>query len=357
MAVGVGGLAFLITSASDVASVQRSLAHMALPWVAVAVGMETMSFFWLSIHLRVLAGAPANAARAAPIRLALVVFGLGPVLPAAPAEGLVLAGSALKRRRMDRRRIAVLLGFSQWFSVRGLLCLTSVSLLLALATADIPTPYRAGVAASAGTTIAAVFASTWLLSRRQFAEWVALVAGRLRHPRSCPSALLRRQRGAAWHTLAMHVTRRRIDRFVLLATAIAAWICDGLCLHFALIALGAHVSIDVLLMAYTVGVLASNIPLLPAGFGAVETVTPAILHHYGVPLATAVAAVLVYRFLGTFLPAAAGALAVVSLKVEGSAAIGQTDPEHLASAPKFGPAPDLTGSLPSSNPGVRRTLT
>ena len=119
MAVGFGGLVFLITSASDVASIQRSVAHIALPWVAVAVCMEIMSFFWLSVHLRVLAGAPANATRAAPIRLALVVFGLGPVLPAAPAEGLVLAGSASKRRRMDRRRIAVLLGFSQWFSVRG----------------------------------------------------------------------------------------------------------------------------------------------------------------------------------------------------------------------------------------------
>ena len=315
--IGLGALVAVLSSTSGMATAGRAIVHMEVPWLLIAVGFEITSLLWLSLHLRILAGPRTNAARAAPIRLALVLFGLGNVLPAAPAEGLALATSALKRRRMDRRRIAVLLGFSQWFSMRGLLCVAAVDVLVALGVSDIPTPYRATLAVAAVTTFLALAASTWLTMRRQCAEWAALVAGRLRHPRNCAPASERRARGAAWHAVAMHVTGRRTDRLLLVATTGAAWLCDGLCLHFAIIAAGAHISVDTLLLAYTAGVLASNIPLLPAGLGVVETVTPAILAHYGVPFGTAVAAVLTYRVFGTLLPACAGAVAVVGLNREG----------------------------------------
>ena len=51
--------------------------------------------------------------------------------------------------------------------------------------------------------------------------------------------------------------------------------------QFSLVAAGANINVDALLLAYTAGVLASNIPLLPAGLGVVETVTPVSLTHYG----------------------------------------------------------------------------
>jgi hypothetical protein len=73
--------------------------------------------------------------------------------------------------------------------------------------------------------------------------------------------------------------------------------------------------VDVLLLAYTVGIIASMVPLLPAGVGIVETVTPLILHAYGVPLPAALAAVLSFRLFASVLPAVAGALALVGLRV------------------------------------------
>ena len=48
--------------------------------------------------------------------------------------------------------------------------------------------------------------------------------------------------------------------------------------------------------------------------GAVEAAVPALLAWYGAPIATALSAVLLYRAIGTFLPAAAGALSIPALR-------------------------------------------
>jgi uncharacterized protein (TIRG00374 family) len=95
-----------------------------------------------------------------------------------------------------------------------------------------------------------------------------------------------------------------------------AWVADAACLHFALLAFGVRVSPAVLLFAYTAGTLTSMVPLLPAGLGVVETVTPAVLGLAGVPLVTALAAIVVYRAIGTLLPALAGGLALISMRVD-----------------------------------------
>jgi uncharacterized membrane protein YbhN (UPF0104 family) len=44
-------------------------------------------------------------------------------------------------------------------------------------------------------------------------------------------------------------------------------------------------------------------------------VVPALLHHAGVPLATALAGVLAYRALGTLLPAVCGTGALIRLRM------------------------------------------
>jgi putative heme transporter len=212
-----------------------------------------------------------------------------------------------------------------WSSARGLFALAAADALVAAAVSDVPGPYRGSVVVGGLLTFAALAATTWLSTKRAFAEWLWLAMGRVRHPRRPPPADERRARGAAWHAAAMHVAGRPRDRVLLLGTTLLAWVADGLCLHFTLLAAGAHVSIDVLLLAYTAGAIASTIPLLPAGVGVVETVTPVILHAYGVPIDTALAAVIAYRFVGTLMPALAGLLALVGLRVESPA-----DPEHVA---------------------------
>ena len=89
---------------------------------------------------------------------------------------------------------------------------------------------------------------------------------------------------------------------------------DVACLWFVLVAVGTRVDPDVALLAVGAGAVAAAVPLLPGGIGVVEAVMPAVIHWYGPPFSAALAGVLLYRALGTFLPAAAGAVALVPLR-------------------------------------------
>jgi uncharacterized membrane protein YbhN (UPF0104 family) len=57
----------------------------------------------------------------------------------------------------------------------------------------------------------------------------------------------------------------------------------------------------------------------------VEAIIPAVVHWYGPPVSAAFAGALVYRALGTFLPAAAGAIALVVLRARRPRATTVTD--------------------------------
>jgi uncharacterized protein (TIRG00374 family) len=87
-------------------------------------------------------------------------------------------------------------------------------------------------------------------------------------------------------------------------------------LWVALHAAHAHVSFGLVVLAYVAGTAASWVPLLPGGLGAVEAVVPAVLHHFGVPLTTALAGALLWRGLSLFLPTLAGAFAYASLRAQ-----------------------------------------
>jgi uncharacterized protein (TIRG00374 family) len=307
--IGFGFVAFSFTGL--VADAWDILTDMNLVWIGAAVGCVVVAYCFRALHMRVVSGTW----KAAPVRTALVFFGLGNVLPAAPLEGFAMVRAALRRRRLEARRIVLLLGFAQWFSVRGILALAAVDTLVALSLSHVPSTYVSLAFAASVTTLVVLVTTSWLAMRSRFAELVALVTLRIRHWSDTPHAKVRRARGAAWHAEAMDVVGRRRDRFVLLLTGVAAWTADGLCLYCALRATGADVGLDVLLLAYTLGILASMVPLLPAGVGVVETVTPLVLHAYGIPLPTALAAVLGFRVLATVLPAVAGTLALAGLRI------------------------------------------
>ena len=120
----------------------------------------------------------------------------------------------------------------------------------------------------------------------------------------------------AWHDATMHVLSEQHRAPWLAVSMVVGWALDGTCLFFALRAVGVHVGLDVLLLAYSVGAAACLIPFLPAGLGVVETVLPGLLHLYRVPVESALAGLLVYRALWTFLPAGVGAASLVSLRFQ-----------------------------------------
>jgi uncharacterized protein (TIRG00374 family) len=98
-----------------------------------------------------------------------------------------------------------------------------------------------------------------------------------------------------------------------------AVLADAATLSAACVGAGIHLDFEVVVLAATVGTMASWIPLLPGGLGLVEAVIPIILHRFGAPLADALAATVVYRAAGTLVPALAGAIAAAAMRVQPAA--------------------------------------
>ena len=100
------------------------------------------------------------------------------------------------------------------------------------------------------------------------------------------------------------------------AISAASLLADAACFWMLLFAVGIHDGFELALLSVGAAAAASSIPLLPGGLGAVEAAVPALLAWYGAPVAAAVSsATLLYRAVGTFLPAAAGALSVPALRL------------------------------------------
>ena len=282
--IGAGAISVVVSLSGDSHEMMTALAHVRPSLIVAALASEVVSFAFLGGHLALLGGPSANVRRLAPFRLAWVLFGLGSILPAGPAEGLVMAGSALRHRRLARRRRLVVLGVSQFFATTSLYALAALMALIVVVIAhDGPFPHSWTLVVGGGATLALLGLIGLLASRQAFAELAAVVGGRIRHPRSCPPADECRERGRAWHEAVMHGLDNPLKGDAVGLSALIAWVFDGLCLLLTLRAVGVHVDLDILLLAYTAGAAASLIPFLPAGLGVVETLTPALLHLYGVP--------------------------------------------------------------------------
>ena len=318
--VATAGFVWLLVSSRHMASQAWTTVRAMPPWALVAaLTFEVTCFGLLSVHLRLLAGPRENAKRMGPFRLALLLSGLGASLPAAPAEGMAMAADVLQHRHLARRRTLLVLGCSQLSSTTGIYLLASVNALVVV-TIDARFHYRWALAAGAVIVLITIASIGFALSHSTIAEGVSVAFGKVRH-RATPAGELR-ERGRAWHAAAMHIVATPGRAALLLTTAAAAWFADALCLHFAVLGVGGKISVTALLLAYTATAIAAAVPLLPAGLGIVETLTPAILHLYGVPVTKAVIAVVVYRVIGTLLPAIGGAVSLGSLRLE-------TPPEPL----------------------------
>ncbi len=352
--VGAGAISLVASVAGNGDELVRAI-HRVQPWlVAAALACELLRFVCLGVHLALLGGPVPNVRRLAPFRLAWLVFGFGSVLPAAPAEGLVMADSALHLRRLDRRRRFVVLGVSQFFAAASLYALAGISALIVVGVADDgPFPHSWTLAVGGGTTLVLLVLIGILATRARFAELVALIAGRVQHPHSYPPADERRAQGRAWHDAVMHVLDNPTRAGSLVVSALLAWVFDGMCLWLALRAVGVHVDLDVLLLAYTIGMVASFIPLLPAGLGVVETVTPAVLHLYGVAWAGALAGLLVYRVLGTLFPAVLGAGSLATLRIQSPP---DTEANDASTAPSGAPSNSTGNPQSRGNVGKKGSV-
>jgi uncharacterized membrane protein YbhN (UPF0104 family) len=217
------------------------------------------------------------------------------------------------------RRVRLALAFSEWYTARAAFALVALNAVVIAVIVQLrvggslarPWLYELPAAGVLGF----LAFTAWLAGRRRTAECVAVAAGRLRFWKPAPPIEKLRATGAAWWSDAQGALGTRRNRIAVVLVAAASTTCDALCFGFAMWAVGIHPRPGEFLLVYGAAIVASLVPLLPDGLGAVESVVPLLLHHGGTPLAAGLAAVLVYRATATVLPAAAGALALVRLRL------------------------------------------
>jgi hypothetical protein len=314
--ISAGAIYAVVSSAGGFGDSLGALGSARRGWLAAGGLAEAASYAALGLLLRRLVGDRVN--RRTGVRLGLVVAGLGNILPAAPAEGLVLASAELRRRGVDSHRSRIALGLVQWIAIRTLFAVAALDALLVAASATARYPRAQGpyvLAALALVVLGVLGVTAWLASRQRTIEVIALAAGWVRFRRPTLPASERLATGAAWHAEIHEVLGTSRNQAAFAGLALASCLADATCFRCALIAVGVHLKPGMFLFAYAVAMICTLVPLVPAGLGVVETIVPALLHHAGVPLPTALAGILAYRALGTLLPALAGTGALIRLRM------------------------------------------
>ena len=92
------------------------------------------------------------------------------------------------------------------------------------------------------------------------------------------------------------------------------WFLDMLCLYATFLAFGYRIGFGYLVVSYVVAYAIGTLAPTPGGLGAVEGLLIALFVGFGVPAATAVAVVLVYRLINFWLPIPPGFVAYLFVK-------------------------------------------
>ena len=308
----LGGVAVwaVVSTAGGLADAVESMRQMDPRWIAVGlvvaiarIGLYGLQLTWLSRR-----SGPMTALDA--FGLSLVLYGLGAITPASPAEGLALAARELRRRGRSKQEARLTLGFSEWFAQRTFYAVTAVNLVAVVVIGHLSWSDSWPIVLAGGVVIVVLGATAALARRPATAQRAAALLESLRFRHPSPPAADQQRAAAVWHSRAMSTVGPPANRIRLAIVSAAAVVADATILWTTCTAAGIHLNLEVVLLASTVGTMAGWIPLLPGGLGVVEAVIPVILHRFGAPLADALAATVVYRALGTLVPAVGGGIAL-----------------------------------------------
>jgi uncharacterized protein (TIRG00374 family) len=92
------------------------------------------------------------------------------------------------------------------------------------------------------------------------------------------------------------------------------WVFDLLCLWVCLLAFDYHLGIGYVIVSYIVAYAVGTLAPTPGGLGAIEGLLIALFVSFGVPSATAVTVVLVYRLINFWLPIIPGLIAYAAVR-------------------------------------------
>ena len=287
-------------------SLRSRFAHASAVWIVAGAGLELLS---------TLAYVPAfreafctRMSWSASAKIALAEEGANSLLPVGGAGGLALGAWALRRGGMPAEEIARK-------SVAFFL-LTSVPNVAALGLigAGLATGVLPGHASLVLTLVPTGIAVAAVLATLAIGGWSRRLAAR---PRPASAGRLGRRLRPALQALgdgveeALRLLRR--SNPLLLAGIVGYLAFDVLVLWASFRALGAHPQLAIVSIAYIIGQLGNLVPL-PGGIGGVEGGLIGGLVVYGLPAVISTAAVLIYRVLELWIPAAVGAVAFAQLR-------------------------------------------
>lgn len=275
-ALAAGALAAALVLLPGLGDVRALLGHVSPPWLALAVGLEACSCLgFVAVVHALFAPVPFALAH----RLAWAELATNVIVPAGGVSGLGLGAWVLRRHGLPAPRIAR--------TSAAMFLLTSVPNFAAVAVVG------------AGMWVGAVPGPrTW---------WSTLVPALGAAAALAVACLLRRP--PALREARDHVRRGGQG----LWGAVAYWAFDNAVLGVGLLAVHDPAPVGAVLMGYLLGQLASLLPV-PGGVGAAEGGLVGGLALFGVAVAPATAAVLLYRAVALWVPVAGGALAMRGLR-------------------------------------------
>jgi uncharacterized membrane protein YbhN (UPF0104 family) len=305
------GLAGLLLAARAVAGSRAelfaglsSLRRASWVWLGLAVVAEGCAFTALAFaQRRMLRAGGVSVSVGALARLAVAGQAVGSVLPAGYLVSNVVVLRVLARRGVSQLLALWMLAIAGLLYIVTLLLIGLVGAQLAPARQHVP-DLRTAAAMTLGLVIT-VFVTGMAVGRFRKHPWtVHELAARM------PGGPLKRLIGG---DVLANVSLGRKGWGVAFVWMLLFWIGDMTCLAVGFLAVGGALPWQGLLIAYAAGQLAALLPITPGGLGVTEGSMAVALSAYG-GMATAVAAVLLYRLIAYWAILPAGGICYLTLR-------------------------------------------
>jgi putative heme transporter len=287
LVVGIGILVALVklrSQARGSEGILSSLRAASPAVVGLAAVLEAGSYVLAGLELSRLCPA---LRRWTAMRVAVGSLGVGPLLPGNPLTASGIAYGELRRaRRPGGQALAASTAIVFAIPILSMLAIAGPALIASGAFAPLPAGWR-GVVLACGLTALGLAGLS-----------AAALAGRIR---------------GRWPSRVRELLGGGRQAGMLVGLGVGAWVCDAGCLWLTGRALGTHLPLASLPMAYIAGVAIMSLPVLPGGLGAVEVSVPAVFAAGGASYPSAVVAVLAWRVFSFWIPTLAGGLSLASL--------------------------------------------
>jgi uncharacterized membrane protein YbhN (UPF0104 family) len=284
--------AAFVADAAGLTEVERVTSRFDAPWLLICLGGELIGYVGYVLALRNVARVDGGPRLSFAVTARTVVSGFGVYAAAHAAGGFAVDYWALRRAGLKRdQAMARVAGLG----VLEYAVLAPAALVCAIV-----------LLAGSGNHVEKSVTIPWLAVIPGFgaAMWVSSPKRRSRLANPAGGG---RVRGGIAHVVAGLVTlralcRRPVQHLPGLLGVVFYWFGDIACLWAALRTFSVHVSIPALIVAYATGYVASRRSLPAGGAGIVEVLMTFALVWVGLPLAPALAGVLVYRLFNFWLP-------------------------------------------------------